>query len=484
MTKRFRRSYRKASVPLQRLIEGATHDLVRGFREMRGEVKRRYDRLKHLQPKLSLLEIDVSGANRMVANVERDSIHLLDVGGHETVPRYTFGKYQVDKHQSEPVHNAFWPEGGSQELKFFTRNPCRSIAEFGTETKPEWLYFLSAQQSEVLDEAIEHVFAADEGAGVAPVFIVGGPGTGKTSILINMLKQAIDLGIDARMRCSERMKTFILAAAPGMNAELLVSDGDEGALRTAELLIVDDPDNKAEIMENLCTWSARNQQLAVVIGFDPCQLSDFDTANQTSGLSDETFDAFVSATSANVFGLDECYRQKANVGSATQKALRMLADSSPFLADQKIERFRYQHIGVNSLGHDFCFPNPNGYLQVYEPWTPEDLKAEIERIQSQSQWVHWPSTLIVVDDDYRGATDTLTATFSNAGLHCETTQLCDVGSVKGLEYQHLILFLSKGTFQDLENGFHGSGQAKYAKYRMMRIPLSRPKDSKVVFVSG
>lgn len=488
MSKRFRRSYRKASVSLQRLIEGTVHDLVRRYRSDSTRAKFGYDRLAHLQPQLSLLEVDISGANRMVADIAENEIHLLDVGGHDTVPRYTYGKYQTDKHQKETAHLGFWPDLVSGTLRFFSSNPSECFAQFGNEYSQEWLYYLSAQQTDVLNETLEHVFSDTQGAAIAPVFIVGGPGTGKTSILINLLKQMVELGLDARMLCSSRMKEFICASTPGIDQQLLITDGNQPELQRVDALVVDDPDTTNQIVEQLRFWISRNGQMSVVLGFDPCQLRGFDTSNRTSGLADEHFDRLVEATNANVFGLDECYRQKENVGLATQKALRLLAESSPFLADQKKANFRDQHIGVNSLGHDFSFPNPHGYVQVYTEWESGDgwqdgaLGREIARIRKHKTWSHWPSTLVVIDDGYSRDVLEFQNFFSGQDVHCEAVQLSDISSVKGLEYQHLVLFITQATFKDLECGFEGSGQAKYSQYRLMRIPLSRPKDSQVIFV--
>lgn len=418
----------------------------------------------------------------MVADVEGEQIHLLDVGNHDTIPRYTFGKYQTDKHQKELAHAGFWPDVRSDVLQFFTRNPCESFAEFGNEYSSDWLYFLSAQQTEVLDETMEHLFSEASEGGLSPVFIVGGPGTGKTSILINVVKQAIDFEIDARMICSPRMKDFIIASTPGIDETLLCCDAGDAELEHTEVLVVDDPDTTNQIVDQLEFWMGRNRQLAVVIGFDPCQIRGFDPAKRTSGLADATFDTLVKITRANVFGLDECYRQKENVGSATQKALRILSESTPFLADYKIEEFRDQHLGVNSLGQEFTFPNPHGYVQVYTEWSSEDVSREIERIRKRSHWTHWPSSLIVVDDEYSTDLESFRSIFADCGVRCEAVQLSDVAYVKGLEYQHVVLFIDQSTFEDLEHGFQGSGQARYAMYRLMRIPLSRPKDSQVVFV--
>jgi hypothetical protein len=227
-----------------------------------------------------------------------------------------------------------------------------------------------------------------------------------------------------------------------------------------------------------------NRRISVVIGFDPCQIWGFDPEQRTSGLADATFDELVEVTRANVFGLDECYRQKENVGMATQRVIRVLSESTPFLAEHKIEEFRNQHLGVNSLGRDFLFPNPHGYSQVYTEWSGDELDFEITRIRERPNWVHWPSSLVVVDNAFSTDLEEFVVAFATRGLRCETVQLSDVKLVKGLEYQHVFLFVAKSTFEYLERGFQGSGQAKYATYRLMRIPLSRPKDSIIVFVGG
>lgn len=475
-TRRFDRAYRRASVPLQRLIEGATHDIVRRYRESPATAKRGYDRLAQLT---SLLEVDVSGGNRMVADLEDNCLHLLDVGNHEIVPQYKYSKYTIDKHQKVPVHAGFWPEGNDSPLRFFSSAPCTTVRRFGDEFSPEWLYYLSAQQAETLEDILNHVF--QPGGEAKPVFLVGGPGTGKTSVLLNLLKRAIELGANARMSCSARMKQFILASTPGINPDLFLVTSDYYVEEKLDLVIVDDPEtNMHSIIPALVANTGRTPTTPV-IGFDPCQTTSFDTKNHTSGLDDTTFDTFIKATQSQLFGLDECYRQKRNVGEATLKSLSQIAQSTPFLARQKIARFLERHAGVNSLSLHLTFPNPMGYVQTYPQWSEEHLERETERIRQHPNWTHWPSTLAVIDTgiDIRPLERRLLA----GGIRFEIARIDDVKSIKGLEYQHLLLFITKATFDQLEGGLEGAGQAQYARYRLMRIPLSRSKDSLATFVT-
>ena len=58
-----------------------------------------------------------------------------------------------------------------------------------------------------------------------------------------------------------------------------------------------------------------------------------------------------------------------------------------------------------------------------------------------------------------------------------------VASIKGMEYQHVLLVIGEDLFEQLESGFEGSGQGEYHNRRMMRIPFTRAKDSLVTIVS-
>jgi len=60
--------------------------------------------------------------------------------------------------------------------------------------------------------------------------------------------------------------------------------------------------------------------------------------------------------------------------------------------------------------------------------------------------------------------------------------LDEIRSIKGLEFQHVFLFLKRDLYEQVEYGFKGSGQRVYNQRRLLRIPFSRAKDSLVTFV--
>jgi len=67
-------------------------------------------------------------------------------------------------------------------------------------------------------------------------------------------------------------------------------------------------------------------------------------------------------------------------------------------------------------------------------------------------------------------------------LRYDKVALSEIGSaVKGLEYQHVALVLSRERLIAVQNGFSGTGRRLYNDYRLLRIPFTRAKDSLAVF---
>ncbi len=107
-------------------------------------------------------------------------------------------------------------------------------------------------------------------------------------------------------------------------------------------------------------------------------------------------------------------------------------------------------LGVNSIGSELSFPNPYGYVRVYPDFSIEYFLNEVDRIKRLTSWYHWPSTLVAADDGI--PLDAIQQAFKRKEVACDFVYLKDVAAIKGLEYQHLVLFLNRATFDVLENG--------------------------------
>src|SRR5579859_1278401 len=82
VTGRFMTAYRRTAVGFQGRVEGEVHDLVRRYRADPRLGFRGYDQLAHLRPNV-VLELEVSGADRLLAIATGGTVILADLGGHE-----------------------------------------------------------------------------------------------------------------------------------------------------------------------------------------------------------------------------------------------------------------------------------------------------------------------------------------------------------------------------------------------------------------
>lgn len=271
---RFLKSYHKASLGLQRLTEGAVHDLVNRYRSDSSTMTRNYDRLSSIDD--PILKIDLSGGHRLLA-IYRERLVLLDMGNHEVLDRYTKRKLDQDLTECYDAPAQFWPETGS---RFFISFPDKTIPfHYQDEISPDWLYFLEEEQNEILTEIYVSVFEAlqKDNKTSFPFLILGGAGTGKTCILLNLLKHLTDDGYRVQIHISSNLLEYIESSTGASLDEYCVSLRHFGP---ADVLLIDDPENFEDL--RMAMMSLKHSSLkSVVIAFDPLQLK--------KSLSDQEF---------------------------------------------------------------------------------------------------------------------------------------------------------------------------------------------------
>jgi hypothetical protein len=317
--------------------------------------------------------------------------------------------------------------------------------------------------------------------------ILGGPGTGKTSLLVKLLLDLSTAGLRPGLVMSRGVADYIesgtaisLKRSWVDASKYLATDGDgRMAHRRFDVLLVDDPANLNVVGSSYD--AAIGERRAVVVAFDPCQfdeIEDFD---------DEAYEGLVTGYEVKQYVLRDCYRQKEQLGRAALRVMLRVAESTPYLAKEKVMSFRASHSRVNQIANDLRFPNPKGYEATYVDGTVDLLKTELARIRKSSMWTHSASLLVAVDQasvaagwDWPGLL---------RGISHKLVQFSDhatygLRQIKGVEYQHAILAISKELFDDLESGFRGSGNMTYRRRRLLRVPFSRAKDSLVTIVTG
>jgi len=460
VSRRFVKTYRHASALLQGLIEHEVHDIVRLIRARPQTWLREFDRLAQLP---EVFEGDVSSGHRVLATWDDGALLLLAVGGHEVVADYTDAKLFMDRLTVVEAPPRFWP-GSVQAESFFLSTPSESFSVFGRELERDWLYQLSDQQSDLAAEVyVESRGALSEGSS-CNFLVLGGPGTGKTSVLLNLLKSLAEDGYDVRVELSKRMLDYVDACLPEVQIKRFVLAPGQ----TCDALLIDDPLSLNWVESRIAEPAAP----VVIAACDPFQLP--------SLISDSQIEEYRMHNDASVLPLDECYRQKEAVGRQTKLLIDKIAQSSPFLADYKVAAHHLEHRGLTYLANNLRFPNPGGHVEIHEDARIEDLRKELKRIRSKPLWRHWPPLLVVVDPNLKLPKD---AEAALEAVPHENVVLGTGDSIRGLEYQHVFLFVKPDLFRELLNGFDGSGQAEYQRRRLMRIPFSRAKDSLVTFVA-
>lgn len=484
-SKRFLHSYQRAVFSLQGIVESAVHDFVRRHRANAATVLRSYDRIAGLHP--PIIEIDVSGGHRLLASYSNHKLILLDMGGHEVVSRYTKNKPRTDLERHQSVPSQFFPGGGS---KLFVDTPDRvTTGGFPAEVTPEWLYFLAKEQQLIFYKVALTVLDGSN----QTHFIIGGPGTGKTSILLNLLKYFVDSELKVGIIMSDELTSYVERSTlsniskyrvenrsfPSVNPLVEAEHSDSVNLFVEadhsdplDLLLVDDPSDIRMTLQR----ARSNGIQSVVLAFDPLQLQE--------DLSDSFLERVVSEFGVNEHRLTACYRQKEKIGKATKRVLDNVAVSTPFLQRDKIQKFQEDRKDLTRWSNELVFLNPHGYVKHYPDATISDVKTELNRIlQNRRQmWNHYPGLLVMVDDGISidGPFDNALTQFRDMG-YVKVISINEISQVKGLEFQHVFVFIKQSLFDDLEQGFKGTGQSLYRQRRLLRIPFSRAKDSLVTF---
>jgi hypothetical protein len=457
VSQRFIKKYMKASVSLQDFSEGCVHDFVRRYRSNPKTVSQNYDRLAGFGHN-RVLELDITGSHRMLARYTENQLFLLDMGGHEVVGEYSVKKYNTDISSPELAPKQFWPENRSD--LFLSLPDPSTILNYQEEITPDWLFFLEDEQEGAVLSIIEDIEKYETSAN----FIIGGPGTGKTCVLLNLLKWFIDSEYQVGIMISDKLADFIEKSMFINIADFRVRPFH---ISEVDILLVDDP-------TSLYGFSL-NSTIHVVAAFDPLQLS--------VDITDGNFQDVISKLGANLYKLNKCYRQKKNVGMQTKKIIDSIGVSTPFLNEEKIWDFRNERKEITASANELEFVNPHGYVQKYPGVTAQDVQVEVNRILASKQyfWKHAPSILILsIGCHLPESFNQILAPIRKKGRFTELP-FNRIEDIKGLEFQHVLIFINQTLYSELDQGFKGSGQRGYNARRLLRIPFSRAKDSVAVF---
>lgn len=468
-TQRFIRDFDRAQPLLRACALGALSDIRRAFEQRPDIALRRYKKVAGISP--AVREVDIAGAERLLFHWRDGEMFLLAVGSHEVVGHYQeTGKVDAEIARCKPLPQRI---ADLTAAGYFTFDVEEEWRDFANEADPAWLSYLAPQQAQAVDRVLSRTLSGSSRDWHFSL-IVGGPGTGKTSVLLNLFDRAFECDLQPQIIISDEVAAFIKSAA-GIDLEGYRTTIESAARESAGgILLVDDP-NSARDVERVRVLAQQRHFRAVVVGVDPLQLSgEFD---------DSQFDSLLAGRGSDLISLNVCYRQKRAVGESTKRALDAIALSSPFLAEEKKVAFSASRSRITALANTMEFANPAGRCKTMPEARASDIAGVVDQLlRSRGLWAHWAPFLVAYDDEGLGSIPASWRPHLKRLERVRELRLSDALDIKGVEYQHAIIILSHSLFFQLQQGFEGATRRIYDKRKLLRIPISRAKDSVTIAV--
>lgn len=206
-TSRFISDFDRAQPLLRACAAGALGDLQRAFQSRPDLALKRYNTVKGLRP--TVLEVDVAGGERMFAHWREGNLFLLGLGKHESTKHYQqTGRVEIEIQRCKPLPDSL---ARLTSAPFFTFDLEHDWKDFGTEADASWLAYLDQQQANAVTRIVTRA------RGIAPkdwyfAVVGGGPGTGKTSVLLSLFERAWECDLVPQVIVEDQVFEYVNSA--------------------------------------------------------------------------------------------------------------------------------------------------------------------------------------------------------------------------------------------------------------------------------
>jgi hypothetical protein len=421
---------------------------------------------------------------------------------------------------------------------------ARKILEaLDAEIAEQWLIFLDDEQISVKRKIEAEI---QDSPGFQFHLILGGAGTGKTQVLLNLAESLEIAGVESKFVASDGVKSMILRAGfvvPQSSAKNVVH-------------LIDDP-LSFDAMRDSFRSARLAEARAVVVAIDPFQwverLSVIDLATLT-GDFDPTTNMMTESTRFNTIReafenippdihiLKKAYRQSAKIG---RRVSTLTASTHLFMNPFRIRRKADQYEEVirpmiNALFSETKWPRRGGVYKEIYPWgntswegsdwelwdasseaakryyasqanakkrMPKRVWKEIARIaSSENRWKWTESVLVVVDPDFPldetfeweysgipipGVSDAPSFNPKSSptevlnSLNARIVEFSDHQAVRGQEFQDVLILISSDLWfrdQNLLESPVGAGSQTWETVTPLHTFMTRCVDNLTVVV--
>jgi len=266
-----------------------------------------------------VFKIAVTAGDRMIFIVNNDELILCEIGKHEVMKEYSSlsrSTRDLDISKALPAPDWFTnfllssvlEEKGMVNLdanseSILDQVPGQERWKFEEEIEDSWVAFLDDEQFEISNQLNSQLVRLSED--MQTYFILGGPGTGKTIILLNI---AMSLKLAMRSVSFDLSPQVLKYLNSGPN----IVPGANLGPGPGVTLLIDDPVSP-EILSMKLRHAKTAKCNAVIVALDPLQWHEFG--------SSEKFDRILNDYAAQIFTLWNCYRQSGAVG---EKAIQIV----------------------------------------------------------------------------------------------------------------------------------------------------------------
>jgi len=431
----------------------------------------------------------VTSGDRLVFVVEKDQLILVDIGKHEIMDDYARmsksardkdirSSYEVDSWFASKLSKKLLEKSSTRNKENISKqrvNISEIMSEeiqgddfryaFDEELNEKWVLFLDEQQSKVANEIYKDLEIPEEKIKIH--YILGGPGTGKTNVLLN---------IAIRLENADKAVSFQLSQGvlKYLNSGSTKVPGANLGPGPGVVLLVDDPAD-LQSMTGIIRQAKSSKCKAVIIALDPLQWHEKEMP--------ETFEKIWSNYENITHKLDVCYRQSAGVAKKQLKLFTsLLGKNSRFLVEERQKQERMNLAPYLNLSLDMTFVDEAGRYKVYLSETQNNFIKEIERFRKREYiWKHTNPIVFIYHDDLPKEVKNYAKQYSQ-GLNRIEFNYSDYKKTRGIEYQELFLFLDFEFWNRINDGQQGLKTSDWQQIACLHTLFSRPKDGLVIFV--
>jgi len=265
---------------------------------------------------IAAFKVAITAGDRLVFVIQEDALILTDIGNHDIMDEYSRMSRKArdeDLNQSIAIDGTFKKQLEIAKVaKGRPQNGTRSVGLGGVlqqnhegddsrwlfeeELSSDWVNFLDNEQARISSELFEKLVSPSEEISIA--FIMGGPGTGKTVVLLNLANNLFQAGRSVSFELSPHVLKYLNSGdmpVPGVNL----------GFGPGVVALIDDPSSSKELAEKIRKAKSAGCR-AIVVGFDPLQWHERKMESNFKKICDNI--------SYEIFPLVTCYRQTSGVG--------------------------------------------------------------------------------------------------------------------------------------------------------------------------